>query len=118
MINRFERWLDNILYKRVRKSHADILHNQIVKGAEKYSNPLPGAWTAKQLIRHGKEENVDQFVYYEALEMVVERMEKQINLLTEALEDAENRAELAEKERDDILVTMDRERRKLANAGR
>jgi exonuclease VII small subunit len=103
------------------------LTDQIIKGAEKYTDPLPGNWTAKQLIRHGKEENVDQFVYYEALEMVVERMENRLAELEhietyyeqekEARKAAENRANLAEKQLKDISVMADRERRKWANRG-
>lgn len=122
------RWAGNILYTRVRKSHDEILDNQIRKGAEKYADPLPGNWTAKQLIRHGKEENIDQFVYYEALEMVVERMESRLSEL-EAIEiyyehekerakKAEERAATLEKELSEVLVTIDKERRKLANMNR
>jgi predicted transcriptional regulator len=116
--DRLERWLGNVLYKRVKASQAEILHNQIVKGAEKYSDPLPGKWTAKQLIRHGKEENIDQFVYYEALEIVVEQMESTITDLNARLFEATQRAENAEKKLADQYVIADRERRKWANFGR
>lgn len=113
-MSNFLRWAGNILYARVRKSHDEILDNQIRKGAEKYPDPLPGQWTAKQLIRHGKEENIDQFVYYEALEMVVERMENDIEVLTAERDDATRRI----KELEDLLVAAEKERRKWANMGR
>jgi hypothetical protein len=114
----FKRWIENILYKRVRHSHDQILNNQIRKGAEKYPDPLPGTWTARQLIRHAKEENVDQFVYLEATEIVVEQMEMEIDVLKDQLAAATQRAEKAEKELKDILIAAERERVKWANLGR
>jgi hypothetical protein len=113
-----KRWLENILYKRAVKSWTEIKDNQIKKGSEKYRDPLPGDWTAKQLIRHAKEENVDQFIYLEALEMKVEALEAELADQKRARVEADNRAKKAEKDRQDILVMMDRERRKWANMGR
>lgn len=113
-----KRWLENVLYKRAVKSWTVIKDNQIRKGSEKYRDPLPGDWTAVELVHHAKEENVDQFIYLEALEMKVESLMAELNDERRKRQDAEERAQQAEKEHQDILVTAERELRKWANMGR
>jgi alpha-L-fucosidase len=106
-----KRWMESILYKRAELSWNDIKTAQLKKGAAKYENPLPGEWKARELIRHAKEENVDQFIYLEAAEMVIEELEMQ-------LEEERLLRVQAERELEQLRKQVDRERRKWFCFGR
>jgi hypothetical protein len=52
---------------------------QIVKGAEKYPEPFnPASWTAKELLQHAMQENIDQGHYIYGLFEKIEAMEQEL----------------------------------------
>jgi hypothetical protein len=110
---------DHPLYVRAKEMWENIRLRQIQKGAEKYPEPLnPASWSVVDLIEHGIMENVDQLHYYIALLEKVEMIQAELATEKRKREDAENRAQRAEKQLADILVTAERERRKWAYYGR
>lgn len=69
--------LTHPLYKAANFAWQRTQIQQIVKGAEKYPEPLnPDSWTAKQLVEHALQENVDQVHYLVSLGEKVEELEK------------------------------------------
>lgn len=68
--------LENWLYREARDVTENIRIEQIIKGAEKYEVPLGDAdWTAKGLINHALQENIDQNHYLTMLVFKVHQME-------------------------------------------
>jgi DNA-binding protein H-NS len=117
------KFLNHPLYVRAKEMFENIRIRQIQKGAEKYPEPLnPKSWSIKQLTEHGLMELADLLHYIVALLEKAEALEQRVKELEnietyyehekQLRKDAENRAELAEKERNDTLVTAERERRK------
>lgn len=60
--------LDSRFYKEAENYRECVRVDQILKGAEKYPEPLnPRSWSVQQLVEHATQENVDQFHYIYAL---------------------------------------------------
>jgi hypothetical protein len=74
----------------------DVQRQQIMKGMEKYPEPLnPESWTFEQLIEHAMQENVDQAHYLTALreksreqDTYIKKLEKRVKDLEEGLKKA------------------------------
>lgn len=76
--------LTHPLYKAANFAWQRTQIQQIVKGAEKYPEPLnPASWTAKQLVEHALQENVDQVHYLVSLGEKVEELESKLQKETE-----------------------------------
>lgn len=75
-----EKHLKNPLYKDANFAWQRTQVQQIIKGAEKYPEPLnPFSWTPAQLIEHAMQENVDQAHYLSATLEQIKEMELWIN---------------------------------------
>lgn len=58
------RHLEHPFYGDANKYREDVRREQILKGAAKYPEPFnPKSWTAKELLQHAMQENVDQAHY-------------------------------------------------------
>ena len=67
-------------YKKARDLWMETQINQIIKGLQKYNEPLtPKRHTAKQLLNHAMEESVDLTHYLIALDEVIEEKERTIS---------------------------------------
>ena len=76
--------LDHPFYSEAREYWQSVQEGQIHKGAEKYPEPFnPSNWTARQLLEHGMQENVDQAHYLYGLYVKVQEMEKELQELRE-----------------------------------
>lgn len=65
--------LDSRFYKEAKNYRDLVTIEQILKGAEKYKEPLnPRSWTVKQLVEHAMQENVDQGHYIYAIQSLIE----------------------------------------------
>ena len=71
--------MNHELYRRNQKALNEVTEAQIIKGYEKYNEPLISSkWSGKQLIRHAREELVDLGHYIAALEEKIEVLELRI----------------------------------------
>lgn len=71
--------LDHPFYAKVREIVADVEHQQIIKGAEKYPEPFnPHNWTPKELLQHLMQELRDGQVYGVGLFELIEKLEKEV----------------------------------------
>lgn len=71
------------LYRRNQKALNEVTEAQIIKGYEKYGEPLTTAnWSGKQLIRHAREEIVDLCHYITALEEKIENLTEKAEFMT------------------------------------
>ena len=71
------------LYVRNQKALKEVTEAQIIKGYEKYGEPLTTAnWSGKQLIRHAREELVDLGHYITALEEKIEKLTEKADFMT------------------------------------
>lgn len=92
--------LEHPFYKDANVYREDIRKEQILKGAHKYPEPFnPNSWTAKELLQHAMQENVDQAHYIFGLFEKVEEMQNNHNaeyqrLLGEKLEVQKQRDKL------------------------
>ena len=69
--------MNHELYRRNQKALKEVTEAQIIKGYEKYGEPLISSeWGGKQLIRHAREELVDLGHYIAALEEKVEALKE------------------------------------------
>jgi len=78
--------LNHPFYKDAEKYREDVRKGQILKGAEKYPKPFsPKDWTARELLLHAMQENVDQAHYIVGLAEKLEEYEALIVIYKEAL---------------------------------
>jgi hypothetical protein len=71
--------LEHPFYSEANKYREQERIGQIVKGSEKYQEPFnPASWTAKQLLSHAMQENVDQGHYIYGLYEKIEEMEREL----------------------------------------
>jgi hypothetical protein len=77
LLEKLHTHLSNPLYKEANFNWQRTQLQQIIKGAEKYNEPLnPASWTGQQLIEHAMQENIDQAHYLTALGEKVKELEK------------------------------------------
>jgi hypothetical protein len=77
LLEKLHTHLSNPLYKEANFNWQRTQLQQIIKGAEKYSEPLNSAsWTGQQLIEHAMQENIDQAHYLTALGEKIKELEK------------------------------------------
>lgn len=77
--NRRKEHLEHPFYAKVREIVADVEHQQILKGAEKYPEPFnPQNWTPKELLQHIMQELRDGQVYAVGLFELIEKLEKDV----------------------------------------
>lgn len=71
--------LEHPFYKDANVYREEVRKEQIIKGAHKYPEPFnPNSWTAKELLQHAMQENVDQAHYIFGLFEKIEEMQTQI----------------------------------------
>ena len=76
--------LDHPFYSEAREYWQSVQEGQIHKGAEKYPEPFnPSNWTARQLLEHAMQENVDQAHYIYGMYTKMYEMEQEIQELRE-----------------------------------
>ena len=74
--------MNHELYTRNQKALKEVTEAQIIKGYEKYGEPLKSSeWSGKQLIRHAREELVDLGHYIAALEEKIEFLSNEVNYI-------------------------------------
>lgn len=79
--NRRQEHLFHPFYAKVREIVADVEHQQIIKGAEKYPEPFnPHNWTPKELLQHLMQELRDGQVYGVGLFELIEKLEKEVEI--------------------------------------
>jgi hypothetical protein len=77
LLEKLHTHLSNPLYKEANFNWQRTQLQQIIKGAEKYNEPLnPASWTGAQLIEHAMQENIDQAHYLTAIGEKVKELEK------------------------------------------
>ncbi|WP_134682552.1 hypothetical protein [Brevibacillus migulae] len=82
-----EKHLNDPLYKKAAEIWLETHREQIMKGAEKYPEPLGKAkWTPKQLVKHALQENADQVNYIVYLGQQADEMEEDIRWLLDNVE--------------------------------
>lgn len=90
---RIEQQRGHYLYKRAEELDNEAKKQQLIKGAEKYPEPLePDSWTALQGAQHAFQEITD-IKHYVTLQLIKnERLEAENKLLKERLETLERQA--------------------------
>jgi hypothetical protein len=85
--NNAAKHLEHPFYSEANKYREQERIGQIVKGSEKYKEPFdPTSWTAKELLSHAMQENVDQGHYIYGLYTKIEALEME---LAQAKQEAE-----------------------------
>jgi hypothetical protein len=96
--------LNHPLYIDAQNFWNDVQRQQIIKGMEKYPEPLnPQSWTFEQLIEHAMQENVDQAHYLTALREKSREQDKRIRELDNLVETLERRNEELHKWQNDMM---------------
>ena len=89
--------MNHELYRRNQKALKEVTEAQIIKGYEKYGEPLISSeWGGKQLIRHAREELVDLGHYIAALEEKIEELERSERMVETNYEHALKKISLLE----------------------
>jgi hypothetical protein len=109
-----EKHLAHPFYAEVNQYRETIRREQVLKGAAKYPTPFdPTDWTAKELLQHAMQENVDQGHYIYGLFEKIEAMEKalvvakdELFLVNQELNGWRLKAIKAQKQADDLQNTM------------
>jgi hypothetical protein len=82
-IKTIEAHFSNPIYLKADAMAQEVRRDQIIKGAQKYDEPLnPASWTPKQLIQHAFQENIDQQHYLAALQEKFEAMERELQAVS------------------------------------
>jgi hypothetical protein len=83
LMAKVEHHLSNQLYKDANFAWQRTQVKQIIKGAEKYPEPLnPFSWTGTELVEHALQESVDQVHYLTGLLAQIKEMEIWVEKLT------------------------------------
>lgn len=97
-IEEIKRHFSNPLYIKADEMAKQTRIDQIIKGAQKYPEPLnPASWSGKELVIHAFQENIDQQHYLVAMLEKFEEMEREIERLKQELEEAQSAANDAAK---------------------
>jgi hypothetical protein len=76
LLTKIEQHMSNQLYKDANFAWQRTQVKQIIKGAEKYPEPLnPFSWTGTELVEHALQESVDQVHYLTGLLAQVKELE-------------------------------------------
>jgi|GEM_PF-5109668 len=94
-----EKHLNHPFYQKANNYREEVRIGQIKKGSEKYLEPFnPKSWTAKELLEHAMQENVDQAHYIYGLYEKIEEYQKQLEMIVKAYTSLKNDYETLEKE--------------------
>jgi hypothetical protein len=92
-------------YKKARDLWLETQVNQILKGLQKYHEPLtPKKHTAKQLLTHAMEESVDLTHYLIALDELIEEKDQLISQQAVMIADLEERIKYLEQVKFDYVA--------------
>ncbi|MGN7311504.1 hypothetical protein ACTHQ4_10400 [Alkalicoccobacillus gibsonii] len=83
-----DKHLNHPLYKEARELFGEVQHEQILKGAAKYPEPLnPHSWTPQQLLAHMMQEAVDMVHYGVAMHTILKERDEQLTEFTKEIHD-------------------------------
>lgn len=90
-----ERHLNHPFYSEANQYRETVRREQVLKGAAKYPEPFnPASWTAKELLAHAMQENVDQAHYIYGLFEKLEEFDQAYSNLLKDYELVKQQAEL------------------------